>query len=183
MRYPTVPPQPTEPQGVPGVYVSLDELARLEHKAAGFSFLPRQPVHSLLTGRRASRVRGRGLDFKELRRYLPGDDPRTIDWRVTQRTGTAHVRVFTEERDRPVLLLVDQRLSMFFGTRRAMKSVVAAELAALAAWRAFHQGDRVGGFVFNDRAVREFRPHRSRRRVMELLGAVEAMNHEIRMVA
>jgi uncharacterized protein (DUF58 family) len=164
---------------VPGVYASLDELARLEHKAAGFSFLPRQPVHSLLTGRHASRVRGRGLDFDELRRYRPGDDPRTIDWKTTQRTRKPHVRVFTEERDRPAYLLVDQRLNMFFGTRRAMKSVAAAELAALAAWRVFHQGDRVGGFVFNDAEVREIRPHRSRRRVMELLGAVVAMNRDL----
>jgi len=180
VRYPTVPRRSDRPPGTPGVYVSLDELARLEHKASGFSFLPRQPVHSLLTGRRASRVRGRGLDFEEIRRYLPGDDPRTIDWRITQRTGKAHVRVFTEERDRPGLVVVDQRLNMFFGTRVAMKSVVAAELAALAAWRLFHQGDRAGGLVFDDAEIREVRPHRSRRRVMELLGAVAEMNRALR---
>ena len=179
MRYPTVPPRPERPEGTPGVYAGLDELARLEHRATGFSFLPRQPVHSLLTGRRASRVRGRGLDFEEIRRYLPGDDPRTIDWRITQRTGRAHVRVFTEERDRAALLVVDQRLNMFFGTRRAMKSFVAAELAALAAWRVFGQGDRPGGLVFNDREIVEVRPHRSRRRVMELLGVVVRMNREL----
>jgi uncharacterized protein (DUF58 family) len=179
MRHPTVPPISARPAAVPGVYTSLDDLARIEHKASGFSFLPRQPVHSLLTGRHASRVRGRGLDFEELRRYRPGDDPRTIDWRVTQRTHKPHVRVFTEERDRPVFLAVDQRLNMFFGTRVAMKSVVAAELAALAAWRVFSQGDRPGGFVFNDSIVREVRPHRSRRRVMELLGAVVEFNRRL----
>jgi uncharacterized protein (DUF58 family) len=179
MRHPTVPPTTERPEAVPGVYTTLDDLARIEHKASGFSFLPRQPVHSLLTGRHTSRVRGRGLDFDELRRYRPGDDPRTIDWRVTQRTRQPHVRVFTEERDRPALLVVDQRLNMFFGTRVAMKSVVAAELAALAAWRAFHQGDRPGGFIFNDSEVREVRPHRSRRRVMELLGAVVELNRSL----
>jgi predicted AlkP superfamily pyrophosphatase or phosphodiesterase len=170
MRHPTVPPRPEEDLGTPGVSVSADELARLEHRARGFSFLPRQPLHSLLSGRRGSRVRGRGLDFDEIRRYLPGDDPRTIDWKITQRTGTAHVRVFTEERDRPAMVVVDQRSSMFFGTRVAMKSVVAAQLAALAAWRVVGQGDRVGGVVFSDTEIREVRPHRSRRRVMQLLG-------------
>ena len=122
----------------PGVYVTLDELMRLQHRTRGaFSFLPRQPVHSLLAGRHASRIRGRGLNFEELRGYLPGDDIRTIDWKVTARTRKPYVRVFTEERDRPALLVVDQRLSMFFGTKKNMKSVTAAELAAAGAWRVF----------------------------------------------
>lgn len=164
-----------------GVYADLHELAALEYKASGFSFLPRQPVHSLLSGRHASRMRGRGLNFEEIRNYLPGDDPRTIDWKITQRTGEPHVRVFTEERDRPAILVIDQRLNMFFGTRRAMKSVVAAELAALSAWRIVSMGDRVGGLVFNDVDVIEIGPHRSRRRVMQILGAVVDLNHQLRV--
>ena len=82
-------------------YVTLDELLKLDHRAQGFSFLPRQPVHSLLTGRHASRLRGRGLDFDELRHYSEGDDTRTIDWAATARLGTPYVRVYREERDRP----------------------------------------------------------------------------------
>jgi len=163
-----------------GAYVSAADLAQYEHLARDFSFLPRQPVHSLLSGRHASRVRGRGLDFEELRLYLPGDDIRSIDWRVTARTRKPHVRVYTEERDRPALFLVDQRVNMFFGTRRAMKSVAAAEVAALGAWRALAQGDRVGGFVFNDRHIEEVRPLRSRASVMRLLGAVARQNAELR---
>ncbi len=163
----------------PGVYAELSELAVLEHKASGFSFLPQQPVHSLLSGRHASRVRGRGLDFEEIRAYLPGDDPRTIDWKITQRTGEPHVRVYTEERDRPAILIVDQRLNMFFGTRRAMKSHVAAELTALAAWRIFSGGDRVGAVVFNDERIDEIKPHRSRQRVVQVLASVVEMNHEL----
>jgi uncharacterized protein (DUF58 family) len=128
----------------PGVYAELDDLVRLRFRARGYSFLPRQPVHSVLAGRHASRLRGRGINFEEIRHYLPGDDIRTMDWRVTARTREPHVRVYTEERDRPVLLVVDQRQSMFFGSRRAMKSVVAAEVAALAAWRVLKAGDRVG---------------------------------------
>ncbi|MCP5115543.1 MAG: DUF58 domain-containing protein, partial [bacterium] len=163
-----------------GVYARLEDLAALELKARGFTFLPRQPIHSILSGRHASRLRGRGLNFEEIRRYLPGDDIRNIDWKVTARLRKTHVRVYTEERDRPVILVVDQRLPMFFGTRRYMKSVTAAHLAALAAWRIFHSGDRVGALVFGDNEIREVRPLRSRRRVMEILRAVEKQNHKLR---
>jgi len=163
-----------------GVYADLTELLKMEFKARGFSFLPRQPVHSILAGRHASRLRGRGLNFEEIRRYLPGDDIRNMDWRVTARTRSPHVRVYTEERDRPCLLVVDQRLGMFFGTRRCMKSVAAAEAAALAAWRVFHAGDRVGAIVFNDTEVMEIAPHRSRQRVMQILQAIINKNHELR---
>src|SRR6478736_3151869 len=136
-----------------GVYVALDELIALEQKGRKVSFLPRQPVHSLLSGRFASRMRGRGLNFEEIRDYRSGDDVRSIDWKVTARLQSPHVRVFNEERDRQGLLVVDQRLSMFFGTRRAMKSVTAAEAAAIGAWRVLGVGDRVGAVVFDDRGL------------------------------
>jgi len=166
----------------PGVYVDLDHLARLRYEARGFSFLPRQPINSLLSGRHASRLRGRGLNFEELRRYQPGDDIRTIDWKVTARTGKTHTRVYTEERDRPTLLVVDQRLSMFFGSQRAMKSVVAAEVSALAAWAVMDKGDRVGAIVFNDAETVQIRPYRSRDRVMQILQAIAAQNQSLRLV-
>jgi uncharacterized protein (DUF58 family) len=159
-----------------GVYVTLEELIALRYKARGFSFLPRQPVRSLLAGRHASRMRGRGLNFEEIRAYLPGDDIRSIDWRVTARTRKPHTRVFTEERDRPALLLVDQRVSMFFGTQVAMKSVTAAQVAALAAWRVVDSGDRVGALVFNDTEIVEVKPQRSRRTVMHILEEIVRMN-------
>jgi uncharacterized protein (DUF58 family) len=158
------------------VHVSLHRLLRLQHAAAGFSFLPRQPVTSLLSGRHASRLRGRGLNFEEIRAYQAGDDIRMIDWKVTARTREAHSRVFTEERDRPGLLLVDQRVSMFFGTRVCMKSVTAAEAAALSAWRLLKATDRVGALVFNDAQVTHIRPHRSQATVMRILEAIVAMN-------
>lgn len=174
------PPGAPAPVASSGAHVSAADLAGLEHAARDFSFLPRQPVHSLLAGRRGSRVRGRGLAFEELRQYVPGDDIRTMDWRVTARTQTPHVRVFTEEKDRPALFVVDQRINMFFGTRRAMKSVAAAEVAALGAWRMLGQGDRVGGFVFGDDRIAELRPHRSRAAVMRLLETVAAQNAALR---
>ncbi len=181
MQYPRVKPREAKESATPGVYADLDDLIRLQFKARGFSFLPKQPVQSLLAGRRGSRLRGRGLDFEEIRRYIPGDDIRTMDWRVTARTQKPHTRVYTEERDRPVLLVVDQRLSMFFGSRVAMKSVTAAEAAALGAWRAFGVGDRVGALVFNDREVQEIPPHRSRERVMQILRAILKTNHALRV--
>ena len=164
---------------VPGVYASLADLARLEFRARGFTLLPRQPVHSLLAGQHGSRLRGRGLNFDELRAYVPGDDVRAIDWAATARMRTPYVRVYTEERDRPVVFVVDQRQSMFYGTRRAMKSYVAAEIVALGAWRAFGQGDRVGGWVFDDDHWTEQRPHRSRQSVLRLLTLVLERGHAL----
>ncbi|MEN8007015.1 MAG: DUF58 domain-containing protein [Candidatus Krumholzibacteriota bacterium] len=162
-----------------GVYADLDELIRIQFKARDFSFQPRQPVTSVLSGRYASRLRGRGLNFEELRRYLPGDDIRNMDWKVTARTRSPHVRVYTEEKDRAVLLLVDQRQNMFFGTREKLKSVTAAELAALAAWRALSVGDRIGAIVFNDNEMVEIRPQRSQQAVMQILGEVVRQNHAL----
>jgi len=162
------------------VYVSLHRLILLQHQAAGFSFLPRQPVHSLLTGRHASKIRGRGLNFEEIRAYQRGDDPRTIDWKVTARTRRLHTRIFTEERERPTLLVVDQRINMFYGTRLNMKSVTAAEAAALAAWRVVGSGDRVGAVIFDDRDIIAARPLRSRNSVTHILAQIIEKNHAMR---
>jgi uncharacterized protein (DUF58 family) len=164
----------------PRVYASLDELVRLQFRAQGFSFLPRQPIHSVLYGQHASKLRGRGLNFEEVRIYLPGDDIRSVDWKVTARTQKPHVRVYTEERDRTVWLLIDQRLSMFFGSRERMKSVTAAEAAAIAAWRVLKMKDRVGAIVFDDEEIVTLRPQRSREQVMRILGAVVEKNHRLR---
>jgi uncharacterized protein (DUF58 family) len=164
---------------VPGVHVDLDELIALEQKGRKVSFLPRQPVHSLLSGRFASRMRGRGLNFEEIRDYRSGDDVRSIDWKVTARLRKPHIRVFNEERDRPAVLLVDQRLSMFFGSRLTMKSVAAARAVAIAAWRILGAGDRVGAFIFNDSDIVEVRPQRSRATVLQILGAIATQNQQL----
>lgn len=160
----------------PRIHVSLSHLRGLQGAARGLSFLPRQPSTSVLNGRHASRLRGRGLNFEEMRNYLPGDDIRSIDWKATARTGTPHVRVFTEERDRPALLVVDQRMSMFYGSSLNMKSVTAAEAAAIAAFRILDAGDRVGGIVFNDDQQVEFVPKRSRRTTHALLETIAELN-------
>jgi uncharacterized protein (DUF58 family) len=161
------------------VSISLDDLIRLRADARGFSLLPRQPVGSLLAGRHASRLRGRGLSFEELRHYAQGDDIRTIDWKATARLRQPYVRVYNEERERPVLFIVDQRSPMFFGSQRAMKSVVAAELAAIGAWRALISGDRVGGIVFSESSMVDLRPNRSQNQVLRLLQEITLFNQAL----
>ncbi len=158
------------------IAVSLAHLRAQEYSARGFSFLPRQPAQSILSGRNASRLRGRGLNFEELRHYRPGDDIRTMDWKVTNRTGKPHVRVYTEERERRIYLMVDQRISMFFGSQRAMKSAVAAELAALISWRVLGEGDRIGALIFDDQECYHFTPRRSREGVIDILKRLESAN-------
>ncbi|HEY7119564.1 MAG TPA: DUF58 domain-containing protein [Tepidisphaeraceae bacterium] len=171
-------PATTNP-ATPGVYAQLDDLVRLQYRAKGFSFLPRQPIQSLLAGRHASRLRGRGLNFEEIRHYLPGDDIRQIDWKATLRTRKTQSRVYTEERERTVLLVIDQRITMFFGSVRNMKSVTAAEAAAIAAWRVLAQKDRIGALAFNDSRVVEIRPQRSRATAMQILHAILEQNHAL----
>ena len=165
-----------QPDLDPRVHASLDHLRSLEGLAKGLRFLPRQPSRSVLNGRHASRLRGRGLNFEEMRDYLPGDDIRAIDWKATARTGKPHVRVFTEERDRPALLVVDQRMSMYFGSSLNMKSVTAAEAAALTAFAVLSAGDRVGGVVFDDDDIVELKPKRSHRAVNVFLNQVAERN-------
>lgn len=163
----------------PLVTIPLEALIQLKADARGFSFLPRQPVSSLLAGRHASRLRGRGLAFEELRHYQQGDDVRTIDWKATARLRSPQVRVYSEERERPVLFVVDQRRPMFFGSRRAMKSVAAAEITALGAWRALGSGDRVGGIVFNETELVDLRPQRGQPQVLRLLHETARLNQAL----
>ncbi len=163
-----------------GVYVTLDELMRFSYLAKGFSFLPSQPVHSILSGRHGSKVRGRGMDFSEMKQYVQGDDPRSMDWKATRRTGKAYIRVFNEERDRNVWLLISQRNSMFFGTKQRMKSVAAAHLSALASFKVLDSGDRVGAVVYNDEKMTFFKASRSKQGVMQMLSEVVKQNQALK---
>lgn len=162
-----------------GAYVSLPELIEQRFGASKLDLGQRKRALSLLSGPNKTNFRGRGIDFEEVRAYQPGDDIRTIDWRITARTGTAHTKLFREERERQVLVCVDQRSSMFFGSRHCCKSVLAARLSALLAWAALQRGDRVGGLAFSDSDHSEVRPRRSRRSVLALLNAVQEMNHAL----
>lgn len=159
-----------------GAYSDLNELIALRFPARQLRLDKKNRALSALTGPNKSNFRGRGIDFEEVRSYQPGDDIRSIDWRVTARTGSAHTKLFREERERPILVVVDQRSSMFFGSSHCFKSVLAAHLASLLAWSALEAGDRVGGLVFNGSLHREVRPRRSRKTVLALLSLVHEYN-------
>lgn len=116
-----------------------------------------------------SRFHGRGMEFAEVRAYLPGDDVRSIDWRVTARRGKVHTKLFHEERERPVLIALDYRRPMFFATRGRFKVVQASLLASLFAWQALSRGDRVGGFIFSEERNLELRPQLGKKGVLQLL--------------
>lgn len=162
-----------------GVVVTLPELIKLKYFTSGISLLPKQSVKSLLAGKYGSKLRGRGLNFEEIRQYRPGDDIRNMDWKVTARTGKPHTRVYTEERDRPVIAIVDQRLSMFFGSQVNMKSVTAAQIATISLWKAMQDHDRVGAYVFNDTDVKTIRPHRSQKNMTTILSRLVDFNQQL----
>tara|TARA_R110002110_G_scaffold406421_1_gene626312 strand:+ start:124060 stop:125001 length:942 start_codon:yes stop_codon:yes gene_type:complete len=166
-----------------GAFVTLDALIALRFPARQLQLSRRQRALNALTGPNKSNFRGRGIDFAEVRNYQAGDDIRTIDWRVTARTGEAHTKLFTEERERPVLVVVDQRNSLFFGSSHCFKSVLAAQLGALVAWGALQGGDRVGGLVFNDVQHTDLRPKRSRKTVLALLSHLNQYNTSLPLEA
>ena len=168
-------PAAAGPWVLAGAYVSLHDLLRLRVHPPGTVATGTAPER----GERASRVRGRGMDFDEVRLYQPGDDVRSIDWRVTARKGKPHTKVFRQERERPTLILVDQTQSMFFGSRGRLKSVVAAEIAGRTAWRALAAQDRVGGLVLDGRGAHVFKPLRREAAVLRLLDAVVRANNAL----
>ena len=148
--------------------VTLEHLIRL--KQAGESLTLATPrVRALAAGGHLSSFKGRGVEFDESRPYQPGDDLRTMDWRVTARTGKPHTKVFREERNRPVIVWLDVRAPMLFGTKGAYKAVRAAEAAALIGWSAIANGDRLGGLVFSETEHHERRPRLGRRAALTLM--------------
>ncbi|HTF83001.1 MAG TPA: DUF58 domain-containing protein [Cellvibrio sp.] len=162
-----------------GAYSDLAQLLRLRFAAQDLKLFAKRPVRSLLTGGERTRFRGRGIDFEEVRLYQPGDDIRTIDWRVTARTQVPHTKIFREERERPVFMVADQRATMFFGSQRCFKSVLCAHICALLGWAALGNSDRVGGLVFGDHTQRDIRPRRSKHAMLELLHQLQDYNHRL----
>ncbi|HEY9258914.1 DUF58 domain-containing protein [Chitinophaga sp.] len=163
----------------PGVVITLEELMRYEYYVQDIPLLPQHPVYTILAGRHASKLRGRGLDFEEVRIYVPGDDIRNIDWKVTARTAETHSKVFNEEKERPTFVVVDQSTRLFFGSQLLVKSVVAAQVAALSAFYTVRRGDRVGGIVFNEERNDFISPARSKSHVQHLLTRIADMNAQL----
>ena len=157
-----------KPAGLERVEPQLRELLALAGPASALPHWTRS-VRAQASGPFLSRLRGRGMEYDESRPYLPGDDIRRLDWRVTARTGRPHTKLFREELERPVLICVDYRRAMFFATRGVFKAVQAARVASLLAWRAQQNGDRVGGLLFADHVHHELPPRRGSTATMQWL--------------
>lgn len=150
------------------VRVKLETLIGLNRDAGSLPLISNS-VKAQVSGGHLSTFRGRGMEYHESRPYQPGDDIRSIDWRVTARSGQTHTKVYREERERPVLLWLDLSRSMFFGTRVCFKSVLASKLAALLAWSSVQHGDRLGYLVFSEHQHIEFRPTRGRHAALQFI--------------
>ncbi|WCT09974.1 DUF58 domain-containing protein [Mucilaginibacter jinjuensis] len=160
----------------PEIVTNLKDLMRFEFLVQSGNLLPKHPIYSVLAGRHESKLRGRGLDFEEVRQYVAGDDIRNIDWRVTARTGETYSKVFNEEKERPTFIVADQSTGMFFGSQRFVKAVSAAHVAAISAFYTIKRGDRVGGIVFNEEGMDFMMPKRSKAQVQHFLQCVVNRN-------
>jgi uncharacterized protein (DUF58 family) len=162
-----------------GIQVSLAELIEMRHRVREVQLFSTPARRSPLIGLHHSKLRGRGVDFDQVRVYQAGDDVRTIDWRVTARTLEPHTKLFHEERERPVFILVEQSRRLFFGSTRCFKSVLAAQAAALIGWAALGHNDRIGGLVFGDNEHHEIKPRRSKQSLLQLLNRLVRANHAL----
>ena len=153
------------------VYVNVAQLVGL-NRAASLLSLSSSRVLARQSGDYHSPFKGRGMEFDESRLYQAGDDVRSINWKITARTGKPHTKLFREERERPMFVWVDLRAPMFFATRGRYKSVIAARLAGLVAWSALHHGDRVGGVIFSEQSHHELKPSRGKSSVLRLINHI-----------
>jgi uncharacterized protein (DUF58 family) len=153
-----------------GITTELTELIALQQYARAVRY--RREQRALRSGNHLSKRRGRGMDFAEVRHYQPGDEVRHMEWRITARQGKPHIKLYQEEKERPVVLLTDFNASMYFGSRHAFKSVIAARLTAMLAWTAVKQGDWVGGLFFGAHQHHEYPPRAREKGVLRLLKAL-----------
>lgn len=163
----------------PGVRVSLGELIEMRHRVREVQLFSTPARRSPLIGLHHSKLRGRGVDFDQVRVYQAGDDVRTIDWRVTARTQEPHTKLFHEERERPIYILVEQSRQLFFGSGLMFKSVLAAQAASLIGWAALGHNDRIGGLVFGDLEHHEIKPRRSKQSLLQLLNRLARANQAL----
>ena len=141
-----------------GINLSVRELLEYRGRSALLDLSAKSQIKSHMAGTLVAKTKGRGMEFDEARHYQVGDDIRAIDWRVTARTGKTHTKIYREERERPVVLLVDFSHPQYFGSQMLLKSVQIAHLASLISWSAVANGDRIGALLFNDFEHRELKP-------------------------
>ncbi|ABV36237.1 protein of unknown function DUF58 [Shewanella sediminis HAW-EB3] len=158
-----------------GVNLTQKELLACQNLARA---LPekRSKARASLSGDRASLIKGRGMEFAEVRHYQAGDDVRTIDWRVTARTGKAHTKLFVEERERPILILLDLSHSLYFGSSLLLQSVQAAHLATTLGWSAIFHGDRLGALIATEQEHLELKPRSRQQGILQLISGIESLH-------
>lgn len=150
-----------------GVNVDLKTLIRLANSKLDLKL--NTIAKSNRHGAHHSLIRGRGMDFSEVRRYQAGDDIRHMQWKVTAKTGKPHIKLYQEEKERPVLLVCSFNPSMYFASKNAFKSVQAAKVAAILAWHFSKAGDRVGGIFYRGEHLFEQPPKARKQGVLPLL--------------
>lgn len=163
-------------QPAASITVTLAHLIEMRHRVREVQLFSRPGQRSPLIGLHHSKLRGRGVDFDQVRVYQAGDDVRNIDWRVTARTQEPHTKLFHEERERPIFILVEQSRQLFFGSAVAFKSTLAAQVAALFGWATLEHNDRIGGLVYGDLEHYEIKPRRSKQSLLQLLNRLARVN-------
>ncbi len=152
------------------IAVNRDDLIALRNSAHGLTLILDQKSGSALTGQHQSRFRGRGMDYLESRHYQAGDDVRNFDWRVTARTSQPHIKLYVEEREQPVFVLVDLSASMSLASQGAFKSVIAARITTILGWITIAQSDRIGGLVYRSpNEYLELKPQGGRQGILRLI--------------
>jgi uncharacterized protein (DUF58 family) len=162
-----------------GVSCSIEELISLKLQAETLKFPLKRRSKSHLTGAKQSTLRGRGIDFDEVRAYQAGDEIRSIDWRVTARTGTTHTKIYKEEKEKPVYVLLDLRHNMFFGSQRYFKSVSACHVASLLAWASLKNGDRFGALVFSENQHQEQKPKSGNKAALNFINIAHRFSEQL----
>lgn len=164
----------SSPRPVPAArnLITLDELVslRLWPPARG----NKRERMAIREGHHLSHIRGRGMEYDDVREYQPGDDIRHLDWRLMARTGEAHTKLYREERERPVFVLTDLRAPMHFATRGHFKSVLAAYASAMVMWTTLANGDRVGGSILQPHTETLCKPSNNRQKVMQMIAELDA---------
>lgn len=161
-----------------GIHVGSAELMYYRSKVGAFARHRKLHPPKAQTGALLSKTRGRGMEFDEVRHYQAGDDVRAIDWRVTARTGTPHTKLYREERERPVMFIVDLAPSQHFGSQLLLKSVLACHLTAAMAWLAVQHGDRVGALIGHPNRHVEIRPQARQHGVLRIIHSLIELQNE-----
>jgi uncharacterized protein (DUF58 family) len=166
------------------LYPDFNDLVSLKDRKSKLRHASNRSVKSTVPGNHHSPFRGQGLEFDSVREYVPGDDIRNIDWRVTARTGSPHLKLFREERERHLIICVDMNSNMRFGTRKTFKSVQAAHSAALLGWQGLDQHHCVSACLFGDvpGGIQYFPPKRTSKSfslMLKLLSTPTQEQHDI----